>query len=270
MEKVSFKQLEHTTEVAEKNSNEKLLSIIDDHPLTVGAGGAGSDVYSEGDGLTKKKKNKVKLKSIENIDTISSTNKLTDGHVKLISKSNSLASVSSTRSSIFSYSYVVLLASFFSYMLASLLSSCFGVFFESMSTDLGWSHSRVAFVGSLLTALQDLAGPISSALTNHFGCRKTTIFGGLICALGIIGSAYASEFWLLGFLMGGVSGFGASLVLVSSVVVVTYYFEDKPSFAAGFTISGASMGQVFKTKYFSFINESALFLRKITYFLRIK
>lgn len=185
----------------------------------------------------KKNAKSVKLKSAENIDQLSTTNKSVNQ-----SKSTSLASVASSTFK-FGYSYVVLLASFMSYMLASLLSSCFGVFFESMSSDLQLSRSRVAFVGSLLTALQDLAGPISSALTNHFGCRKTTIFGGLICALGVIGSAYASDFWLLGFLMGGVSGFGASLVLVSSVVVVTYYFEDKPSFAAGFTISGASFGK---------------------------
>lgn len=139
--------------------------------------------------INKKKKKKVNLKSAENIDLISTNKSVTNN--KLSSKSTSLASVNSSKSFKFSYSYVVLLASFFAYMLASLLSSCFGVFFESMSTDLGWSHSRVAFVGSLLTALQDLAGPISSALTNHYGCRKTAIFGGLICALGIIGSAYA-------------------------------------------------------------------------------
>lgn len=79
--------------------------------------------------------------------------------------------------------------------------------------------------------------------SNRFGCRKTAFFGGLIAALGMIGSGYVQEFWLLGFLMGGVAGFGSSLVLVSSVVVVTYYFEEKPSFAAGLTISGGSLGQ---------------------------
>jgi hypothetical protein len=209
--------------------------------------------------LLKKKKinqKQVKLKSVENIDTLSTTNKSNDVNLKLSSKSTSLASVNSTRSSsIFSYSYVILIASFFSYMLASLLSSCFGVFFESMSTDLNWSRSQVAFIGSLLTSLQDLAGPISSALTNHYGCRRTAMFGGLICALGIIGSAYTTNFWLFGFLMGGVSGFGGSLVLVSSVVVVTYYFEDKPSFAAGFTISGASMGQSIFTMIIIKLNE---------------
>ena len=55
--------------------------------------------------------------------------------------------------------------------------------------------------------------------------------------------------------MGGVSGFGSSLVLVASVVVVTYYFEDKPSFAAGLTISGASFGQSIFTMIIIKLNE---------------
>lgn len=153
------------------------------------------------------------------------------------------------------YKYMVLLASFCAYMLAALLSSCFGVFFESMQADLGWSKGQCGFVGALLSALNDLAGPISSALTNRYGCRKTTIFGGLIAALGVIGSAFFSDFWILSLLLGGVSGFGSSLVLVASVVIVTYYFEDKPSLAAGLTISGASFGQSIFTMIIISLNE---------------
>ncbi len=140
-------------------------------------------------------------------------------------------------------------------MLAALLSSCFGVFFESMEADLGWSKGQCAFIGALLSALNELAGPIASSLTNRYGCRATTIFGGLIAALGVIGSAYTQDFWLLSFLLGGVSGFGSSLVLVASVVVVTYYFEDKPSLAAGLTISGASFGQSIFTMIIISLNE---------------
>ncbi|RNA44462.1 monocarboxylate transporter 12-like [Brachionus plicatilis] len=174
-----------------------------------------------------------KVQIIENADNIN------------IPKDKSSSSGSLSVKSAFNcnFSLVVLAASFFAYMLASLLSGCFGIFFENMETDLGWSRTKVAFIGGLISALQELTGPISSALTNEFGCRKTAVFGGLIASLGMIGSAYVDDFWLLGFLMGGVTGFGSSLVLVSSVVVVTYYFEEKPSFAAGLTISGGSLGQ---------------------------
>jgi MFS family permease len=142
----------------------------------------------------------------------------------------------------FDYSYVVLTAAFIAYMFASLLGSCFGVIFDSLETELGLGRSKVAFIGALLSSLDNLLGPIASAFINRYGCRKMTILGGLLTSIGVIGSAFVTEFWLLGLLMGCVSGFGSSLVVVSSVVVATYYFEDKPSFASGFVISGGSLG----------------------------
>ena len=142
----------------------------------------------------------------------------------------------------FDYSYVVLIGAFIAYMFASLLGSCFGVIFDSLETELGLGRSKVAFIGALLSSLDNLLGPIASAFINRYGCRKMTILGGLLTSIGVIGSAFVTEFWLLGLLMGCVSGFGSSLVVVSSVVVATYYFEDKPSFASGFVISGGSLG----------------------------
>jgi hypothetical protein len=199
---------------------------------------------SKADNIPKKTKKdkRVTVKSIENLTTQSRKSN-TNLAAEAISLKSSTTTASNAASGFLSYSYVVLFGSFIAYMLASLLSSCFGVFFENMESDLGWSKSKVAFIGGLISALQDLSGPISSALTNEYGCRKTAVFGGLIAALGMIGSAYVNDFWSLGFLMGAVSGFGSSLVLVSSVVVVTYYFEQKPSFAAGLVISGGSLGQ---------------------------
>jgi MFS family permease len=196
----------------------------------------------------------VKLKEQHEIVSIKSHNRLLNGR-RTCSESESTVSEKSSVSGGLDYKYTVLLASFCAYMLAALLSSCFGVFFESMQADLGWSKGQCGFVGALLSALGDLAGPISSAMTNRYGCRRTTIFGGLIAAFGVIASAYVEDFWLLSFLLGGVSGFGSSLVLVASVVVVTYYFEEKPSLAAGLTISGASFGQSIFTMIIIALNE---------------
>lgn len=95
-----------------------------------------------------------------------------------LKSSLSLSKISTKR--VFDFSYVVLIASFFAYMLASMLATCFGVFFESMESDLGWSRSKVALIGGVISAIQDLTGPISSTLTNTYGCRKTAFFGGLI------------------------------------------------------------------------------------------
>lgn len=162
---------------------------------------------------------------------------------------NSLGSTTKTETTVitnkkchFDYSYVVLFSAFIAYMFASLLGSCFGVIFDSLETELNIGRSKVAFIGALLSSLDNLLGPVASAFINRYGCRKTTILGGLLTSIGVIGSAYVTDFWLLGLLMGCVSGFGSSLVVVSTVVVATYYFEDKPSFASGFVISGGSLG----------------------------
>ena len=92
----------------------------------------------------------------------------------------STASLTKVSMKLFDFSYVVLIGSFFAYMLASMLATCFGVFFESMESDLGWSRSKVALIGGVISAIQDLTGPISSTLTNKYGCRKTAFFGGII------------------------------------------------------------------------------------------
>ncbi len=149
------------------------------------------------------KEKKVKLKSYDNIQF------LNDG--KTSEYKNSSLSVNSNKdetnntrcskikSECYNYSYIVLFASFISFMLASILSCCFGVFFESMEHDMGWSKSQVAFIGGFISALQDLCGPVASALTNRFGCRKTCMFGGLMAGLGLIGNVLNLKFYLLTF-----------------------------------------------------------------------
>ena len=203
-------------------------------------------IFDESNSISAKnntREKKVKLKSFEQIQLIDDK-KTNNYKISTLALNRKNSGCCNSKPGWLNYSCIVLIASFISFMLASVLSCCFGVFFESMEADMGWSKSQVAFIGGFISALQDLCGPIASAMTNRFGCRKTCMFGGLIAGLGLIGGAFSSSrFWLFAFLIGGVSGFGSSLVLVSSVVVVTYYFEEKPSFASGVTISGSSLGQ---------------------------
>jgi hypothetical protein len=114
----------------------------------------------------------------------------------------------------------------------------------------------LAVIGSTLEAFQHIAGPISSAITNWYGCRLTAIFGGVIAAIGLIASAFSSNFYVLVFFIGCVSGFGSSLVMVSSIVVVTYYFEKRPSFATGIVVSSASFSSAFFTMIIIKLNEA--------------
>lgn len=140
------------------------------------------------------------------------------------------------------FKYLVLFAAFIAYMLSTMLSSCFGVFFDNIQKELQLTKSKVAFIGALLSSFGYLLGPIASLLINLYGCKKMTIIGGFLTSFGIIASAYTTNYWLYGLLIGVVSGFGNAIVAVSTIVIVASYFQNRISFATGFVISGGSLG----------------------------
>jgi MCP family monocarboxylic acid transporter-like MFS transporter 9 len=83
-------------------------------------------------------------------------------------------------------------AAFFVNLIADGVTFSFGVFYSEFSGVFGESKSTTAWVGSLLPAMPLLSGPIASSLTDRFGCRKVTVCGGLLAALGFFLSAYAN------------------------------------------------------------------------------
>ena len=132
-------------------------------PVAAGTGaveGGGGD--DEEQGVSKqapaKKKKAVQLKSVENIHLLEGKE---DDNTLSTSSSSSKSRSSTSSSSGGKFSYVVLVASFVAYMLATVFSSCVGIFFENMETDLGWSNSKVALIGGIISALPDLSGPIA-------------------------------------------------------------------------------------------------------------
>ena len=68
-----------------------------------------------------------------------------------------------------------------------------------------------------------MAGPIASAVTNKFGCRRATMFGTVLAASGFIASYFATSLDYLILSLGIVSGFGFSLIYMSAIVVVAFY-----------------------------------------------
>ena len=74
---------------------------------------------------------------------------------------------------------------------------------------------------------------VSSICTNKFGCRATTIAGGVIAGVGCILSSFASSVEVLCLTFGIIGGFGLSMVYAPAVIIVAFYFEKKRAFATG-------------------------------------
>lgn len=131
------------------------------------------------------------------------------------------------------WGWMVVLASFVAHMIADGCGFSFGVLFSELLEVFGESKSTTAWIGSLFVSVPAICGPIASVVANSYGCRTTTMIGGLIASFGCFAASYANSIGELCFSFGIVAGFGLSLVLVPAVVVVAFYFEKKRAFATG-------------------------------------
>ena len=169
------------------------------------------------------------------------------------SGSNSLSRTSSTTTTMSSSTYsftapdggwgwVIVIASFLVNMIADGITFSFGVLFIELQKEFAESKAVTAAVVSLFHSVPLLVGPIASALTDRYGCRKMTILGSLLATVGFLLSSFCYRLELLYLTFGLMSGFGLSLCYVAAIVIVAYYFDRRRSFATGISVCGSGVG----------------------------
>lgn len=139
------------------------------------------------------------------------------------------------------WGWVIVFASFMINMISDGIPCSFGVIFVDLNDHFKAGKSKTSWVGSIFLSIPLLTGPLASALTDRFGCRKVTIVSGVLSALGFIIGYYASTLEQL-FIAFSISGIGLSLSCVASVVIVAYYFEKRRSLATGLSVCGTGIG----------------------------
>lgn len=140
------------------------------------------------------------------------------------------------------WGWVVVFASFMVNLIADGITFSFGVFYPHFLDYFGEGKGKTAWIAGIFMAMPLLSGPIASFLTDRYGCRRMTIFGSLLAALGFIISAFVDNIETLFITFGIMAGFGLSLCYVSAVVIVAYYFEKKRSLATGISVCGSGIG----------------------------
>ncbi|ESN96804.1 hypothetical protein HELRODRAFT_85916 [Helobdella robusta] len=175
--------------------------------------------------------------------------KTSDGNSYISSSSSSSSSETSSSSALSETSFLdggwgwmVVLASFMAHVIADGCCYSAGVLLVKWLEVFEESKAKTSWIVALFVSLHAIFGPISSICTNKFGCRKTTIAGGLISALGCILSVFTNSVEQLCLTFGLVAGFGLSLVYVPAVVIVAFYFEKKRAFATGIAVAGSGIG----------------------------
>ena len=100
----------------------------------------------------------------------------------------------------------------------------------------------LAWVGSLAMALMNFSGLISGALVKRFGCRVTTLLGGLLCSLSLGLSSLAKNILTLYLTYSVLYGLGTSCVLSASLNIISKYFKKRRSMATGIVTCGQGGG----------------------------
>lgn len=140
------------------------------------------------------------------------------------------------------WGWVVVFASFMVNLIADGITLSFGIFFPYFLEYFGESKGKTAWIAGIFMAMPLLSGPIASFLTDRYGCRRVTVFGSILAALGFVISSLVDNMETLFFTFGIMAGFGLSLCYVAAVVIVAYYFEKKRSLATGISVCGSGIG----------------------------
>lgn len=92
------------------------------------------------------------------------------------------------------YAWIVMMVSFFCCFATdgSLLS--FGKLTTGLSEAYGVNDGDIALILSLQTCMEFIAGPFVSAIVNKFGFRIAATLGAILSIIGIVVTAYTSEY----------------------------------------------------------------------------
>ncbi|KAG7168115.1 monocarboxylate transporter 12-B-like [Homarus americanus] len=143
--------------------------------------------------------------------------------------------------------------------LSSLFGICFGVIFSRYLMEERSSSSTNAWIFNTMYCLWNMTGIFIRPLTSEFGWRKVGVFGGLLCSVSYVMSAFtpSPEFLFFSFsLLGGV---GAGMMVTMCLVIVPLYFDKKRGVANAIMLGGMSFGQIVAPPVVRFLQDEFSF-----------
>ena len=102
--------------------------------------------------------------------------------------------------------WVIVISVFLIHFLMDGVTYSLGTFLTTFTEEYHVSYAEASIVNSLVPAITLLSGPISSIITNKYGCRITIIIGSIVAALGFFLSSFVKSFYLLYITIGVIAG----------------------------------------------------------------
>lgn len=102
----------------------------------------------------------------------------------------------------------------------------------------------LAWVASISFGLTFMFSPLSSLLCKKYGCRVVTILGGTLVGIGLLLSSFVDSILRMYVTYSLLFGLGSSLCYVSSILVISGYFNKNLVLANGIGLAGSGVGTI--------------------------
>ncbi|KAL7850041.1 hypothetical protein SRHO_G00193900 [Serrasalmus rhombeus] len=153
------------------------------------------------------------------------------------------------------WGWAVAVAFFFTEVFTYGIIKIFGIFLQDLTNDFGESNSRVSWIVSICVFVMTFTAPLSTVLSNHFGCRPVVMFGGFLISLGSVSTAFTQSIDQMYVTVGlvselhppgpveasGLVRLGYCLTFLPTVTILSQYFSKRRSLVT----SVASTGECF-------------------------
>lgn len=146
------------------------------------------------------------------------------------------------------YGWFIVAAGLLLIILDGLLLYSFGVFMPYLNEMFDLSRALGSSLFSVRCFVLAFSLVLAGKLIDLYDPRFVIFGGGMIAALGIFLTAFATEIWHLYFTYSFMVGLGDGVFYVTTVTIISRWFEDKRALAIGIATTGVPLsGLIFNT-----------------------
>lgn len=140
--------------------------------------------------------------------------------------------------------WAIVIAGFVAFTVSASLMHAYTVFLLAFIEDFQWGRGEASIAYSVGQIVGGVCSPLVGNMVDRLGSRRMVLLGGVLIALGLLGTSFATSLWQVVFLYGVVMTFGSACIgLVVFVPLVSRLFTAQRGMAISILQSANGFGR---------------------------